>query len=58
MINEILDMVMKEARARPGDNLYIKAFLVLLELSDRLTARFNRGLEKAIEAYSKDGKIP
>lgn len=58
MIDEIFEMVMKEARRRPGDNLKIKAFLILLELSDRLTACFNRGLEKVLESYSKDGKVP
>lgn len=58
MMDEIFEMLMKEARSRPGDNLQIKAFLVLLELSDRLTACFNRGLEKALKSYSKEGKIP
>jgi len=58
MIDEIFEMILKEARSRPGDNLKINAFLVILELSDRLVACFNRGLEKAIESYSKDGIIP
>lgn len=58
MIDEIFEMVMKEARRRPGDNLQIKAFLVLLEVLDRVTACFNLGLNKAIESYSKEGKIP
>jgi len=58
MIDEIFEMIMKEARRRPGDNLQINAFMVILELSDRLTACFNRGLEKALESYSKTGKIP
>jgi len=58
MIDKIVEMIMKEARRRPGDNLKIKAFTVILELSDRLTACFNRGLEKALERYSKEGKFP
>jgi len=58
MIDEIFELILKEARRRPGDNLKIKAFTVILELSDMLTACFNRGLEKAFERYSKEGKFP
>lgn len=36
MIDEIFEMIMKEARARPGKDLILNINKVLLEISDRL----------------------
>ncbi len=58
MIDEIFEMIMKEARSRPGVNLKIKAFDIINELNDRIATCFNRGLEKAIERYSKSINTP
>ncbi len=58
MIDEIFEMIMKEARRRPGDNLKIKAFKIINDLNDRVATCFNRGLETALERYSKTGKFP
>ena len=58
MMDEIFEMVMKEARSRPGDNLKEKAFSVINDLTDKVGSAFNCGLEKALERYSKEGKIP
>ena len=58
MIDEIFEMIMKEARKRPGDNLQIKAFLLLLELLDRVMASCNFDRVKAVEAFSKEYKNP
>ncbi len=58
MIDEIFEMLMKEARKRPGDNLQIKAFLLLLELLDRVMASCNFDRVKAVEVFSKEYKNP
>lgn len=38
MIDEIFEMIMKEARGRPGKDLVLNINKVLLEVSGRLTA--------------------
>ena len=58
MINEIFEMIIREARDRPGDNYREKAFAVIDELNDRVNSAFNRGLEKELKSYSKYGETP
>ena len=38
MIDEIFEMIMKEARARPGTDLARKIIMVLLEVADKVTS--------------------
>ena len=40
MIDEIFELVMKEARSRPGDDLLEKAKKVLFEVNSRLLNSF------------------
>jgi len=58
MIDEIFEMIMKEARSRPGDNLQLKSFLLLLELLDMQLAAFNLGLYKPPVSHPKTDKAP
>jgi len=36
MIDEIFEMIMKEARSRPGNNLKLNAFCVISDLNERV----------------------
>lgn len=58
MIDEIFEMIMKEARSRPGDNLQIKAFLVMLELLDRIFKAYNIELKSFLVSPHKSDKAP
>lgn len=54
MIDEIFEMVMKEARKRPGDNLKEIAISVVDDLTDKIIATFNRGLVEELKSFNKD----
>lgn len=54
MIDEIFEMVMKEARSRPGDNLNIKALYVLLELHVRVMNACGVDIKSIPDSLSKD----
>ncbi len=53
MIDEIFTMIMTEAMRRPGDNLKMKSFEIILELTNKIGDAFDHGFQEAIERYSK-----
>jgi len=56
MIDEIFEMVMKEARSRPGPDLRIKALDVMFELRHRIINACNVELKAFLESRSKGDK--
>lgn len=53
MIDEIFEMIMKEARSRPGPDLHVKAFDVLFELKDRVIKACNIELSSFLDNLPK-----
>ena len=49
-MDEIFELVMKEARTRPGDNLYINAFNVMVELSTRIVNSCNSEIKTFLDS--------
>lgn len=47
MMDKIFEMMMKEARSRPGDDLYVKVQDVIFELNVRILKSF--GYEPSIK---------
>lgn len=58
MIDEIFEMIMKEARARRKNNLYLAAFSILLELNERLTNARKAELGIYVDVKFKDDRTP
>ena len=56
MIDEIFEMVMKEAKSRPGDDLKEKAFYITDQLIDKITAAFRVGSTSPHKPPQKDDK--
>ena len=56
MMEKIFELVLKEARARPGDDLKIKALDVLFELHTRVHNAFESLPGSSCEFPSKDDK--
>lgn len=55
-MDEIFAMILKEARARRKNNLYLAAFSILLELNERLTNAFKAELKSSLDVNFKDDK--
>lgn len=53
MIDRIFEMVMMEARKRPGDNLLEKAFHVMLEIDERICVAFELETKNGFHYPSK-----
>lgn len=56
MIDEIFEMIMKEARSRPGNYILLKAETVILELRIRIIRACHGELKTFLESRSKDSK--
>lgn len=58
MIDEIFEMLMKEARSRPGDSLLSKSCDVLLELVERVVKSCCTERDGYLKSLSKTDKTP
>lgn len=56
MMDEIFEMIMKEARSRPGPDILLNADNVILELRIRVIKACNVELEAFLASRSKDDK--
>ena len=56
MIDEIFEMIMKEARSRPGDDLNLKACGVLLELRTRIVSACSTERKAVLDSHLKDSE--
>jgi len=58
MMDEIFEMVMKEARSRPGGGLKVNAYYVINDLYKMVFHTIEYCLEKALKSHSEEDKIP
>lgn len=58
MIDEIFEMVMKEARRRPGDDIKLKAYYVINDLYNKVFHTVDSTPGSSLKFPSKDGESP
>jgi len=57
-MDEIFEMLMKEARSRPGDDIKLKAYYVINDLYNRVFHTVDFCSEDSLKVDSRDGEIP
>ena len=58
MIDEIFELVMKEARRRPGDDLKVNAYYVINDLYKRIFHTVDSGPGGFLNSPTKDDETP